>query len=64
MKGEREGTREERKKFYLEVDTGASSRFSEDGDVVGISTESTDVSVHPGNSSMLIPQAVVTCKRY
>lgn len=46
--------------YYLETDTCSTCRLSEEGDVVRVSSECTDVPVHPGDGSLLVPQTVVT----
>ncbi len=47
---------------HLEVDTGSSCWLPEDGDVVWIATKIPDVSVYPGDSGVLIPQTIVSCR--
>ncbi len=47
---------------HLEVDADGSCWLPKDGDVVWIATKIPDVSVYPGDSGVLIPQAIVSCR--
>lgn len=46
--------------YHLEADASSTCRLPKDGDVVGVSSKWADIPVDPGDSSLLVPQAVVS----
>lgn len=47
---------------HLEANTCSACRFSKQCDVLWVPTEWADIPVHPGNGSLLVPQAIVSCQ--